>query len=107
MRAPPYPNHPSGNYNGYTLKLQDSGIWEVLTNQKTALGNGTLGGGGGFNSTQPHTLTLGVVGQAITAKVDGAVIWSGNDGSYSAGQVAIGSGYHFAAFDNFSVKKSQ
>ncbi len=42
-------------------------------------------------------------GTAITAAVDGAAVWTGNDVHFGNGQVALGGGYHTATFDDFSV----
>jgi hypothetical protein len=99
VRAPPYPNNGVRTYDGYTLRLMDSGAWEVLA-ERAVLGNGTLPAP--FNSSQPHQLRLAAVGTALTAAVDGAQVWSGSDSTYSKGQTALGSGYHAAAFDDFS-----
>jgi len=100
VRAPPYPNSGKRTYDGYTLRLLDSGAWQVLA-ELALLANGTLPAP--FNSSAPHALALTAKGAALTAAVDGATVWSGSDATYGKGQVALGSGYHAAAFAAFSV----
>jgi hypothetical protein len=100
LRAPPYPNNGKRTYDGYTLRLVDSGAWQVLSEQ-ALLANGTLPTP--FNSSTPHRLQLAAKGAALTAAVDGAAVWSGSDATYGKGQVALGSGYHQAAFNSFEV----
>ena len=100
VRAPPYPNSGPKTYDGFTLRLRDVGDWQVLSTL-TVLGNGTMGAG--FNSSAPHALQLSVKGTTIKASVGGEAVWSGQSSDFAMGQVALGSGYHFAAFNAFSV----
>jgi hypothetical protein len=58
------------------------------------------------NTTAWHALRLSAKGTAIAAAVDGAQVWAGDDATFANGQVAIGSGYHQAAFDDFAVDKA-
>jgi hypothetical protein len=102
LRAPPYPNNGPRTYSGYSLRVQEGGQWAVMTGRTSALANGTLGGGA-FNSSAPHVLKITAAGTTVSAWVDGAALWSGSDATYAMGQVALGSGYHAAAFDDFSV----
>ena len=52
-----------------------------------------------------HTLALSVHGSTITASVDGTVVRTLTNGSYSAGQVGIATSQTInAQFDNLSVK---
>jgi len=52
-----------------------------------------------------HTLKLELVGKQVTGTVDGKVVGTVTDtnATYTHGMVAIGSGWHIAYFDNFTV----
>lgn len=104
IRAPPYPNNGPRTYDGYTLRLTStnsgSGLWQVLS-ELAVLANGTMPAP--FNSSAPHTLVISAKAAAVTAAVDGATVWTGSDATYAMGQVALGSGYNSATFDDFSV----
>lgn len=103
VRAPPYPNSGPRTYDGYTLRLTSAnggGAWQVLS-ELTVLANGTMPTS--FNSSSPHILQLTAKATTITAEVDGDTVWTGNDATYTMGQIALGSGYNSATFDNFSV----
>lgn len=52
-----------------------------------------------------HTLKLELVGKQVTGTVDGVVVGTVADthATYTHGMVAIGSGWHLAYFDNFTV----
>jgi hypothetical protein len=51
-----------------------------------------------------HTAAVGARGGAVTASWDGALLASITDGSSGYGMAAVGSGWHEAWFDNFSVE---
>ena len=52
-----------------------------------------------------HTLQLDLVGTKVTGTVDGKMVGQVNDinATFTHGMVAVGSGWHVAYFDNFSV----
>ena len=52
-----------------------------------------------------HTLQLDLVGTKVTGTVDGKVVGQVNDAkaTFTHGMVAVGSGWHAAYFDNFTV----
>ena len=50
-----------------------------------------------------HTLSLEVAGDSITASVDGKKVASVTDAKFQHGMVAVGSGWHLAYFDDFSI----
>jgi galactosylceramidase len=92
---------------GYCLALTDAGTWFLRAGAVT-LTSGSLGPG--FNSsTTPVRLTLTMVGTSITAAftpvgstgAGGAVTVP--DPTYSGGMSALGSGFHAAAFDDYSL----
>jgi hypothetical protein len=87
---------------GYQLAADETGQWQLLAGMSTVLGKGSLGPG--FNSSAWHTLGLAAKGPLLTGSLDGAQLFAISDSKFSAGQVGIGSGYHYAAFDNFAVK---
>ena len=86
---------------GYQFLAVEDGSWRLLAAQ-AVIANGTLAPG--FNSSATHTLGFTVKGSTLTGSVDGAQVFSVQDSTFGAGQVGLGSGYHYAAFDNFSVK---
>ena len=60
-----------------------------------------VSGGGG--KVAWHMLSLEVVGSSITASVDGQKVAAVTDTKYQHGMVALGSGWHLAYFDSFSI----
>ena len=114
--APPPPPPPSStpyvsvasrvpNYNGanqgYSLILFVDGSWQLTSGESALLSNGSLPQP--FNSSAWHRLQVSAKGTDISASIDGAVVATATDGAYSSGQVAIGSNYHRATFDNFAL----
>ena len=90
-----------GPVPGYCLVVYGGGDWELLAGGPTPLANGTLPAP--FSSAQPHALALATNGTAVTASVNGATLASVSSTAFAAGMVALGSGYHPAAFDDFAV----
>ncbi len=96
---------PIGNYNGYFLRVTDTGSWSILRNntsgQLTTLRSGTVSA---LGINRWHTLALGFSGSAITATIDGAQVGTASDSTFGAGQVGLGTGQgETAQFDNLSV----
>jgi hypothetical protein len=90
-------------YMGYSFSVYADASFRVLSGRDVMLGNGTVPGSP-FDSSAWHSLSLAAKGGALAASVDGAQVWAGaTDGKFASGQVGIGSGYHFAAFDDFSL----
>ena len=52
---------------------------------------------------------MAVVGNVVSGSVDGNVVGSVTDtkGTYAYGMVAVGSGWHVAYYDNFSVSATE
>jgi hypothetical protein len=97
VRVPNY----NGANQGFSLVARQTGEWRVLAGE-SILANGTLPAP--FNSSAWHTLSLTAKGSSITAAVDGAqVLQTQSALNPDAGQVAIGSGYHYASFDKFRM----
>ncbi|MGF1428105.1 RICIN domain-containing protein [Kitasatospora sp. LaBMicrA B282] len=91
--------------NAYNLRVGDDGSWTVLKD-----GQGwtftTLAGGKvaplGLNTW--HHVALTFQGSSITATLDGVTLTTLTDGSYGAGQIALGTGGYYAAqFANLSI----
>ena len=64
---------------------------------------GSSGGGGGSWIGSWHRLKLTTAGSTVTGNVDGKVVGSVTNSTYTHGMVALGSGWHEAYYDNFSV----
>lgn len=102
VRAPSYQ---SGTlYPGYSFRAYADGTFAVLVGN-AVLANGTLPATPPYNSSAWHTMGFAVRGNGLTASLDGATVWSGADAAntWPKGQVALSSGYHRAAFDDFAV----
>ncbi len=96
---------PIGNYNGYFLRVTDTGSWSILRNntsgQLTTLRSGSVAA---LGTNRWHTLALAFSGSTITATVDGAQVGSVGDSTFGAGQVGFGTSQgETAQFDNLSV----
>jgi len=86
--------------NAYCLQLLANGSWAITTSAAT-LASGLLPGG--VATGVPQRLLLTVNGTAITVAINGSVLAVVQDASLMSGQVALGSGWHAAAFDDFAV----
>ena len=94
------PTYSGAKGEGYTFVTRADASWQLRSGDAIiASGNVTIP----YNSSAWHLMSLTTKGTQITARLDGAQLATVSDSAYSAGQVAIGSGYHRAAFDNFSV----
>lgn len=88
---------------GYCLRVNGDGSWALLAGAApAALANGTLPAP--FSANASHALSLSTVGPVVSASVDGATLANVSSSAYVAGMVALGSGYHPAAFDNFALE---
>ena len=56
-----------------------------------------------FDPRAPHRLTLNMAGPVIEGYINGTLVGSITDFTYEAGNAAVGSGWHPAAFDDFEV----
>jgi O-glycosyl hydrolase len=96
---------PQNKQAGYYLQVADTGAWSLskkdtaATVTTLASGQATALGVGGW-----HTLSLGLQGATITAKLGSATLATVTDTSYPTGQVGFGVvGYQTDQFDNLSV----
>jgi hypothetical protein len=109
-RVTSYTGLRNGPPPGYCLSVNSTGAWAVLA-YTTVIGTGQLAGT--FVPSAPHTLVLSTAGTVVAAWVaDGSPtgapplsppLLNVTSRSYAAGAVALGSGFHFAAFDNFTI----
>ncbi len=108
----------NGPPNGYCLALNVTGAWMALAGSDV-IGAGQLPAAPPFVPSAPHSLVLSVAGQTVLGWIlDGAASTSLSAASlpasapllnvtssaYAAGLVALGCGYHEAAFDNFTLQ---
>lgn len=87
---------------GYCLSVSDKGTWE-LTAGAVTLASGALPPVPPFDPETPHRLALAMAGPVVAAAIDGAELASVVDATFATGNAAVGSGWHTAAFRNFSV----
>jgi hypothetical protein len=92
------------NVNAYFFRVSDTGAWSIVrsgTSRTRTLASGTAKA---LGTGRWHTLALSVHGSTITAAVDGTTVHTVTDGSYTAGQVGIGTSQTInVQFDNLSV----
>ncbi|MGW4968169.1 ricin-type beta-trefoil lectin domain protein [Nonomuraea sp. NPDC004186] len=91
--------------NAYYLRVSDTGAWSILRNN-TGCTFTTIAGGttAALGTGRWHSLTLGFSGSTITATIDGTVIRTVSDSTFSAGQVGYGTSQgETAQFDNLKV----
>jgi hypothetical protein len=94
--------------NAYYLRVSDTGAWSIQRNntsqQVTTVRSGSTSA---LGTNRWHTLSLGFSGSTITASVDGTVLGTVTDTTFSAGQVGIGASQgETAQFDNLAVAGS-
>lgn len=82
-----------GNFDGYMLQLSENGVWQILKNKNSnlpvkpiVLASGSLGEMG---IDRWHAVTLTMKGSQLTALIDGKVVSSTSDTSYSSGPAGI------------------
>ena len=93
---------PDDNKNdppGYTLRVWDTGAWE-LKGFKRILAQGKTA----FSANAWHKLRLEMRGTTISAYADGRTICRVTDKSYAYGLAGLGSGYNFAQFGNLEIQ---
>jgi O-glycosyl hydrolase len=96
---------PQSEQAGYELRISDTGAW-TLAKRDNAAALTTLASG---TTTAPglrrwHTLSLGLDGSSITARIDNRTLATVRDTSYSIGQVGFGvAGYQTDQFDNLTI----
>jgi hypothetical protein len=83
---------------GYWLKVDHTGEWELGT-AKAALAAGRVR----FSADGWHRLKLAFSSTCIKAFIDRRLIASITDETYPCGMAGIGSGWHRARFDSFSI----
>ncbi len=103
-RIPSYSGFQPNPVPGLCVTYNATGSWQVLAGT-TVLGSGSLPSAGpSFDPSEPRKLTLTATGTTATAVIDSIALGTFDvPASYAAGLVAIGSGYHVAYFDDFSV----
>ncbi|MGV9271253.1 RICIN domain-containing protein [Kitasatospora sp. NPDC003701] len=97
--------HNNKGLNAYHLRLSDTGGWSLTRSDGnwafTTLAEGrvTAPGTGTW-----HNLALAFQGRTITARIDGAVVGTAQNGDYGAGQIGLGAaGYYGVQFANLAV----
>ncbi len=95
--------------NAYYLRVSDTGAWSIVRNNTscamTTVASGTTAA---LGTNRWHSLALAFSGSTITASIDGTVVRTVNDSTFSAGQVGFGTSQgETAQFDNLAVVSGQ
>ncbi|MDH6129241.1 ricin-type beta-trefoil lectin domain protein [Kitasatospora sp. GP82] len=91
--------------NAYHLRVSDTGAWSI-DKSDTSWNFTTLASGitKALGTGSWHTVSLTMQGSALTATVDGTVVGSATDTSFTNGQAGLGvTGYQTEQFDNFAL----
>jgi hypothetical protein len=92
------------HYDGYDFTLSGSGKWslnkDVSATGPSALKTGTLSG---TVVAKWHTLSLSLQGSTITASIDGTVVVTVTDTSFTSGQAGLESTWDTVQYNNFQV----
>ena len=96
------PGDNSDDPPGYTLRVRDSGAWE-LKSFKTVLVTGTTA----FSANQWHHLALSFRGTTIAGYADSKPLFTITDSSYSSGLAGLGSGWNFAQFGHLDIEPNK
>ncbi|MFJ2582876.1 ricin-type beta-trefoil lectin domain protein [Kitasatospora aureofaciens] len=91
--------------NAYHLRVSDTGAWSIDKSDTswnfTTLASGTTTA---LGTGSWHSLALTLQDTTLSATVDGVVVGSATDGSYTNGQAGLGvTGYRTEQFDNFAL----
>lgn len=85
--------------DAYGLKVDEHGWWELGT-ANIPLASGRVA----FSANAWHRLAIRFDGQQITAIIDHRTVATLQDGTYTAGMIGIGCGWHGAQFDNLTIR---
>ena len=107
------PNSHTLSGTPYLLKFQFDGSWDFLVDGTSVAGGNVASGTGGVTiasfdtaSTAWHRIALEVVGNKITASLDGILLKTYTDAKPRlSGRVDLASGYYATRFDNLKVEK--
>lgn len=94
---------------GYCLQVHANGTWALTAGPaKGVVASGAVGVPGGWDPSALTAYTLSLNGNTLTATAGGARLgsYTDDDATYAVGLAAVGSGYHYAAFDDFRVAAS-
>ncbi|SEL87829.1 ricin-type beta-trefoil lectin domain protein [Streptacidiphilus jiangxiensis] len=91
--------------NAYHLRVSDTGAWSLDKSDTnwnvTTLASGTATA---LGTGRWHTVSLTMQDTTLTAEIDGRVVGSATDGSFTNGQAGLGvTGYQTDEFDNFKL----
>jgi hypothetical protein len=93
-------NQSSGNVNAYQLYVSDTGAWSLRTGNFQVLTSGTVP----FSLNSWHSMKLILNGTQIQGVIDGVVVTTFFDTTYSNGMAGLGvRGFTNAQFDNFRI----
>jgi len=89
----------SQSYSAYGFEIQQDGEWSVKAGNKI-LASGKYK----YSPGKWHSVSLMMIGEDITAKIDGRVLANLKDSSIKNGCVALGTGWNPVYFDNLEIK---
>ena len=100
-RIAAYTGFKNGPPPGLCLLVNATGGWAARAGATLV----AAGRAAGFDPSSPHRLAVTAAGAAVAGAIDGAAVFSGAPvGAHTAGGlVALGCGYHAAAFNNFAI----
>ena len=100
-RIAAYTGFKNGPPPGLCLLVNATGGWAARAGATLV----AAGRAAGFDPSSPHRLAVTAAGAAFAGAIDGAAVFSGAPvGAHTAGGlVALGCGYHAAAFNNFAI----
>jgi len=91
--------------SGYCFRIGIDGQWHLQVDSNdaktTTLASGNLPN---FDGSRWHRLSLTCNGSSISASIDASLMAYVQDVSLDSGSAALTSGFHYAAFDNFSLR---
>jgi len=107
VRITSYTGFKNGPTPGYCLAINATGAWQIQAdNTRLSFGQLSLP----FDPSIYHSMILLTKGQVIQGWIDQTTsslpLFNISSSIYSSGLVGLGSGYHFAKFDNFSLINS-
>jgi hypothetical protein len=93
----------------YCMQVHANGTWALTAGPaKGVVATGAVGVPGGWDPSHLTAYTLSLNGNTLTATAGGALLgsYTDDDATYAVGLAAVGSGYHYATFDDFRVAAS-
>jgi len=86
--------------SGYFFTINERGFWNIYSGLDSLKSGSVVN----FGPDEWHSMSLTMTGNKIIGSIDGVQQFAVVDNKFSRGWIAIGTGWNFAQFDDFSIE---